>query len=129
MVYRRIGIDMKYRALELLLEGWEEASVAEVLGVSEWSLTRWKDNLEKTGAISQQPIHQGRVHILNTAVIEDLQGLINETPSLYLDEIAEWLALNHDIPISISALHKTLVDMGLTYKVLKCYAAQKDEEA
>ena len=79
--------------------------------------------------IAQQSMHQGCVHILNTTVIEDLQGLINETPSLYLNEIAEWLALNHDVLIPISALHKTLVDLGLTYKVLKCHATQMDEEA
>jgi hypothetical protein len=34
-----------------------------------------------------------------------------ETPSLFLDEIGEWLAIYHDQPISTTALHMNLYDL------------------
>ncbi|KAF8236082.1 hypothetical protein L208DRAFT_1532852, partial [Tricholoma matsutake] len=56
---------------------------------------------------------------MNAKAIEDLHELIRETPSLFLEEeIGEWLALYHDLPISTTALHDNLWELGLTYKLL-----------
>jgi hypothetical protein len=44
-----------------------------------------------------------------------------------LDEIAEWLALYHNLPISITALHDNLQDLGLTHKRLRRVAAECDD--
>ena len=60
---------------------------------------------------------------------EDLRQLIDETPSLFLDEISEWLAIYHDQPISTTALHMNLQDLGLTHKHLHRIAAEHDEIA
>jgi hypothetical protein len=46
---------------------------------------------------------------------------------LFLDEIAKWLALYHDLPISITALHDNLWDLGLTHKRLRRVAAECDD--
>jgi transposase len=46
---------------------------------------------------------------------------------LFLDEIAEWLAIYHDQPISTSVLHINLHDLGLTYKQLQRTVAEQDE--
>ena len=58
-----------------------------------------------------------------------MRELIKETPLLFLDEIREWLALYHDMPISIAALHNNLHDLGLTYKLLQKAAAEQDDIA
>lgn len=58
---------------------------------------------------------------------EELRDLIAENPSLLLDEIGEWLAIYHDQPISSTALHDNLKDIGLTYKRLKRVAAERDD--
>jgi hypothetical protein len=47
---------------------------------------------------------------------EDLPALIQETPFLFLDEIREWLAIYLNQPISTTALHDNLRELGLTYK-------------
>ncbi|KAF5386197.1 hypothetical protein D9615_002285 [Tricholomella constricta] len=63
----------------------------------------------------------------DTDAIEDLHALIQETPSLYLDELRDWLALEHDLPISITSLHDNLRDLGLTFKLLRKAATERDD--
>ncbi|KIK91910.1 hypothetical protein PAXRUDRAFT_606692 [Paxillus rubicundulus Ve08.2h10] len=110
MVYHKISTDMKQRALELLEMGWEMDEVTEAL-------------------VDPPSVLRGRPRILNAAVLTDLRDLIHETPSLFLDEIGDWLAIYHDQPISTTALHDNLRDIGLRLKVLKRTAAQRDEVA
>jgi hypothetical protein len=59
---------------------------------------------------------------------DNLHQMISESPSLYLDEISEWLAIYHDQPISRSALHRNLQDLALTHKKLCQVAAERNEE-
>src|SRR5258705_13658037 len=64
---------------------------------------------------------------LNAAAMEDIRELIHEAPSLFLDEIAEWLAIYHEQPISTTVLHDNLCKLGLTYKKLRKVAAERDD--
>src|ERR1700692_1310525 len=66
--------------------------------------------------------------VLTTLMTDDLRQMISESPSLYLDEIGEWLAIYHNHPISRSALHRNLQDLALTRKKLRRVAAERDEE-
>ena len=56
-------------------------------------------------------------------MIDGIQQLLHENPTLLLDEIREWL---HDQPISTTALHINLQDLVLTHKRLKRIAAERD---
>ncbi|KAH7903356.1 hypothetical protein BJ138DRAFT_1020774 [Hygrophoropsis aurantiaca] len=129
MVYRKISSDMKQQALELLTEGWTAEEVAEVLHVSCKSIGRWEGKMEETGCVDSSSVLRGRPRLLDPVVVEDLRELILESPSLYLDEIREYLAFFHDLRISTTALHDNLQDLGLTYKLLQRAAAERDEEA
>jgi hypothetical protein len=60
---------------------------------------------------------------------KDLHAPIQETPFLFLDKIGEWLAIYHIQPISTTALHNNLRELGLTYKVMHRVAAEQDDEA
>jgi len=75
---------------------------------------------------SSLPGHQ---YALNAAALADVTELICESPSLFLDEIGEWLALYHDQPIHTSSLHRTLQDIGITYNVMRRVAAERDDIA
>jgi transposase len=129
MVNRKISPDMKQRALQLIDEGWELAEVADVLGVSSKSIECWAHHYETHGCVDPPSALRGRPWIINAQVIDELHELIRETPSLFLDEIADWLALYHDMPISTTALHKNLHNLGLTYKLLRKAAAERDDIA
>jgi hypothetical protein len=54
--------------------------------------------------------------------------LLRESPELYLDEIGIWLALYHEVQISMTALHDNLRDLGLTRKIMRRAAAERDDE-
>ncbi|KIJ12947.1 hypothetical protein PAXINDRAFT_136645 [Paxillus involutus ATCC 200175] len=114
MGYRSLSTDMKNRAMELLNDEWTEIEVAEVFGVSVRSLRRWEDNFAVKGEVSPRSVLRGHPRILDAAVMEDLWVLIEESPALYLDEIVDYLAVVHEIHISIIALHNNLQALGLT---------------
>jgi transposase len=76
------------------------------------------NNYDEFGRVDPPSMLRGRPRILTYGVTEDLRQLISQTPSVYLDEIAEWLAIYHGQPISITALGNNLRGLGLTYKLL-----------
>lgn len=127
MVYRHISADMKQRALQLIELGWDTHEIAAILGVSEKSIGRWEDNYATSGVVNPKSPLRGRPRILNTEIVDELRQLIEETPSLFLDEISEWLALMHDTRISVSALQDNLQDLALTRKVMRRAAAERDD--
>jgi transposase len=129
MVYHKISPDMKQRALQLIDEGWEMQDVADILGVASKSIRRWADNYDTHGRVDPPSVLHGRPRLLNSEAISDLQELIRETPTLFLDEIGQWLALYHDQPISTTALHDNLRELGLTHKILRKAAAERDDLA
>jgi transposase len=129
MGYRNISPDMKQRALQLLDQGWEIERIADVLGVSSKSIGRWLEKYAAYGRVDPPSVLRGRPRLLNVDITEDLRELISETPSLYLDEIREWLAIYYDQPISITALHNHLNVLGLTRKVTRKIAAERDDAA
>jgi transposase len=131
MVYRSISPDLKRRALQLLEEGWEMDEIANILSVSSKSIDRWHDNYETQGRVDPPTFLRGRRRILSADAITDLHELIQQKPELYpsLDEIRLWLAVIHGIiQISTSALHVNLRELGLTRKVMRRAAAERDHE-
>jgi len=128
MVYRPISADMKRRALQLLDEGWEMQQIADLLGISSKSIHRWQDNYETHGLVNPPSYLRGRRRILSSDVVDDLHDLMLESPELYLDEIGIWLALYHDVQISTTALHDNLRELGLTHKLMRRAAAERDHE-
>jgi transposase len=72
---------------------------------------------------------RGRARILTRAVLTAVRTLYASDSDLYLDELVLWLAIHHDIAISISALQETLEKVGLTRKTLHKIAIERDEES
>jgi transposase len=128
MVYHMISLDMKEWALYLLLEeGWGIDQIAAVLGVHSKSIERWEDNYENHGCVNPPTPLWGCPRLLSSDIVEEPHKLLINSPSLLLDKIGEWLALYHDQPISMTALHDNLKDLGLTYKHHKRIAAEQDK--
>lgn len=129
MPYQKISSDRKQRALFLLLEeDWDKSAVADAMGVSEKSIDCWEELYRTEGCVTRPSFTRGRPRLLTTQMADELHELISESPSLILEEIAEWLALYHDRPISITALHDNLQDLGFSYKKLKRVAAERNDE-
>jgi transposase len=85
------------------------------------------DNYETFGSVKPPTFVNGRPKVLNPIAIEGLSDLLAESPGLYLDEIAEYLALYHDERLSITALHVNLTELGLTRKIMRRVALERDD--
>jgi hypothetical protein len=59
----------------------------------------------------------------------DLITLSEEAPYMFLDEIQDWLAIVHDVKFFQSALWDNLQYCGLSYKMLRKAASERDDEA
>jgi len=132
MVYRYISEDIKNRVIFLLDSGDlpDEYDVAEIFGVSERSISRWRSNIEHYGSvIPPSNPSRGRPRILNADQTHDLFTLLQEAPEMYLDEIQDWVAIAHELSISKTALHVLIHDVGISYKVLRKAASERDEVA
>ncbi|KAG1718097.1 Homeodomain-like protein, partial [Suillus occidentalis] len=115
MVNRRISKDLKECALRLWDHGWELEDICEAFGVSRRSCYRWRRIFEEHGAVEKPPSPLiGRTHTITRALLMAIQDLFSEESDLYLDEVCTWLAFEHDIIISPSALSRNLEQAGLT---------------
>lgn len=130
MVFRKISQDLKERAIYLYYKGWVPFDVIEVLGVSIRSFWRWRRNIREHGTVlSLPPITPGRPPLLNAAIASDMYKLLEEYPAMYLDKIQQWLIVAHDVAMAKSTLHQNLRDLGVSYKMLRKAAKERDEEA
>jgi hypothetical protein len=77
--------------------------------VSPSSLHRWQAILNDFGTVTNPPSPLcGCDHIVGLAALTAAKHLYFHDPSIMLDELQWHLAIQHDIPISISALQATL---------------------
>ena len=130
MVNRSISNDLKGCALSLYEKGWDESDICEALGVSRSSIYRWRAIFAEFGSV-QKPASplRGRTRVITRAVLDAIHLIYKDDPDTYLDEMQWWLAIHHDIAISIPALHRNLVEAGLTRKLLHKIARERDEAA
>jgi transposase len=129
MVYRHISKDLKERALWLIAHGYAPKDIRKLFDISARSITRWKQNDRIYGTVVPPPNPwQCRPRILNGDMTHDLYTLLEEAPEMYLSEIQDWIALTYEVHISKSALHRNILDAGITYKLLRRAAAERDED-
>ncbi|KAI5989629.1 hypothetical protein F5J12DRAFT_701270, partial [Pisolithus orientalis] len=55
---------------------------------------------------------RGHAQTITRVVLNAMEDLFMEDSDLFLNELSTWLAVEHDITISISALSCTLNDVG-----------------
>jgi len=115
--------------LTLWDRGWDYEDISDALLVASHSLYRWRNNFEIFGSVTQPPsAPKGRARIITRAVLTAVHTLYASESDLYLDELVLWLAVEHDIIISTSALYQNLKSAGLTRKILHKIALERDEE-
>ena len=130
MVYRHISQVVKERVLWLIAHDYAPEDVCEMFDISERSLRRWQTNHRIHGTV-RPPINPilGRPRILNHDMTHDLYTLIAEAPEMYLDEIQDWIAVAYEVGISKSTLFRNIRDAGVSYKLLRKAASERDEDA
>ncbi|KAF8224893.1 hypothetical protein L208DRAFT_1368958 [Tricholoma matsutake] len=129
MVNRRISSDLKECVLRLWELGWDQDMILESLCVSCASIFRWRKIFSEHNSVNKprSPLI-GRPRLIIRAVMTAIKQVYNNESEAYLDELVWWLAIQHDIVISRSALQSNLEDAGLTSKLLHKIASERDEE-
>ena len=119
---------MKDCALRLWQLGRSREDICSTLCVSQASLYRWAALFEEFGsATAPPPPIRGRPRIIGMIAMNTIREIYARNSTVYLDELQWHLAIFHDIAISISALQETLERAGLTRKVLRKIAIERDE--
>nr|GAT45393.1 predicted protein [Mycena chlorophos] len=127
-MYRKISLDLKECALDLWHAGWSLADIRYALRVSPASMYRWDELRDVFGqAENPNPLLRGWERIVSLAVLDAIRTVYHHEASVMLDELRWYLAIHHDVAISISALQATLERAGLTRKRLQKLAAERDE--
>ena len=116
--------------LWLLANGYVPNEVWTILNTSTHSIQHWANNMgtHRHVLLPLNPL-QGRQHSLNSIHIYSLIAVIQASPAMYLDELQDWLALEHNVLISKTVLHNNIRAAGLTYRLLRQRAAERDELA
>ncbi|KAF8587526.1 hypothetical protein K439DRAFT_819572 [Ramaria rubella] len=130
MPFRHISSDLKQRSLWLLAHGYTLEDMCQILVVSRSSVRQWGDNYEEYGhVVPPSNPNQGRLHLLDGERLHTLVELIEWSQEMYLDELQDWLALEHDILVAITTPDRNIWEAGLTYKLLRRAAGKRDEGA
>ena len=115
--------------LSLWDRGWQVEDIADALLVLRASLYHWNTIFEEHGSVNRPYFAlRGKARILTQAVLTAVHMLYESDADLYLDELVLWLALHHNIAISVSTLQENLQKAGLTRKLLHKIAVERDEE-
>ena len=128
MVYRKVSSDLKECALRLWEAGWSTVDICSALCVSRASIYRWRAILDTFGSVERPggPLC-GRPRLIGLLALTVIRDIYTRHPNLYLDELQWFLAIHHDLAISIQALQENLEKAGLTRKVLHRIAIERDE--
>ncbi|KAK0435122.1 uncharacterized protein EV420DRAFT_1679925 [Desarmillaria tabescens] len=112
-----IPTQIKDIVLELWTLGWELSDICHIFHVSPSSLYHWRNLFETFGTPANRLApFRGRPRIVSLAALDAIHVLLKSHPDTYLGELQWYLAIHHDLPISISALQQNLVRAGLTRK-------------
>jgi transposase len=129
MVYCPISKDLKDCALWLISHGYASEDICNLFNISKRSLNRWRqnDHIYRSIILPPNPMHC-HPHILNPDMTHDLYTLLEKAPEMYLYEIQKWIALIHEVHISRTALHQSICNMGITYKLHQRAAAERNKD-
>ncbi|KAF7371777.1 Tc1-mariner class transposase [Mycena venus] len=129
MVNRRISPDIKECALRLWELEWDRSAICSTLLVSQSSLYRWAKIFDEFGAVTPPPPPiMGRPQTIELAALSAIKDIYTRHADTCLFELRWWLAIHHDIQISISALQQSLDRTGLTRKLLHKIAVEREVE-
>ncbi|KAJ7194135.1 hypothetical protein GGX14DRAFT_378286 [Mycena pura] len=71
------------------------------------------------GEVCRDRRHKGRPPLLSTQNTKFMLALIDQTPDIYLDEIQEYLYIQHDVDVSLATISRTLHRLGYGSKKVR----------
>lgn len=135
MGFQTYSEDIKLLATRMAMENVDIEMINATLRthISATSLWRWKRLYQRTNRVVVDPQNyqrRGRPHVLSDVQLGVLNELVNNNPSIYLDELQRQLVQIIGFPVSQATLSRELhVRLGLSHLVTRrVHAAQSAED-
>lgn len=112
------GVDLRERIVAAVEEkGWTQAKAAEVFGVSEASVSRYRARVRAGESLVALPASGGPERKLRLAEHQEaLRESLENDPDLELAARAEYLQASEGIVLSVPTLWRALRALGFTRK-------------
>ena len=72
----------------------------------------WAQHYHNWGHVIPHNPNQGRPRVLASEQVNSLIELVRESPEMFLNELRDWLAIHHDVKISIAGLDLNIRVLG-----------------
>ena len=121
------GVDLRERVVAAVEQkGWSQARAAEVFGVSEASVSRYRARQRAGQSLAALPGRGGPAKKLRLPEhVAALRESLEADPDLELAERGELLAASEGISLSVSTLWRELRALGWTRKKRRLLPASK----
>lgn len=113
---RAYSVDLRERVIAAVADGRTMAEVAQQFSVSVDAIADWKRRQAATGSFAPITHHIGRPRSLSAAHHQLLRERIAVVPDATSRELRDWLASEHQVTVSTSAVWRALTRLGLTRK-------------
>lgn len=127
MGYHHISDDLKLAAVHLHNRGLDSVpEIMNITGISRSELYQiWCQHCN-TGTVGKaQPVGRGRPRSLVYEDAQQLLSLARYKPTLFLDEYCRYLELHRHLKVSLSTIHKTFTQAGLSVKHVQKMASER----
>ncbi|KNE88812.1 hypothetical protein PSTG_17749 [Puccinia striiformis f. sp. tritici PST-78] len=134
MGYRKYSAKIKYAAVIASINGKNLSQINKSLAasISSDSISRWRKLYERTRAVVCNPQTyrtRGRPFELNDEDLAFIREMIDDKPTVYLDEIQRALTEEHGITVSLSTISNTLhLRLHLSKKTIRTVHPRQDPE-
>lgn len=113
---RAYSVDLRERVMAAVADGKTMAEVAQQFSVSVDAIADWKRLQATTDSLAPITHHIGRPRSLSAAQHQVLRERIADVPDATSRELRDWLASEHQVVVSVSAVWRALTRMELTRK-------------
>ena len=114
-----VRYDSQFRQLiaNSITAGASTREIVEALEVNQSTVDRYRQNIRTFGVHNPPPASIGhRPHKIHLAAREAMTDLLRSNPTMYLDEVQDWLYNEWDIEASVATVCRCVKELELTRK-------------
>jgi transposase len=118
-------VGIRIAGLLLILSGWRTSKVAQLFGLSRWSIVKWVHQANNEGtAMVEDKQRPGRPSRLSSSCKQDLARALEQSPKSFGIERARWdgivvveyLKRHHQVTIQVRRAQLLLHELGFALK-------------
>jgi transposase len=125
-----LSTDLRQRIVDWRTqEGWTYKQIAHTARCSIGTVHNILMVYKQYGQVTNPLLEPtGRKQVLGGDDINYLCSILMADPTLYVDELREWLDIYRGVTVSLTTIIRTLARMDLTHKHIEAQAAERNEE-